>query len=246
MSVSKFKQQVLKKRNYARFAAADKNRVASIKQRHTSPRAPGSWLKSLGQQSRSPSPCLIFTRLFLSRDRDRRRNWPRTERSQKVSDAKSKKSVRSVLQNTVGRVNRSRDLFLFGLIKKKGKRAGLPKRVRSPRVLIHMCAGGEWRTQHAYRNCSFFCSGSFFLTQVRQVKVVSAHFAQCSYAPAFKRLASRPAAKLAIQYSAVMGWLRRHVSFSLLHSAVMCLSGSRQHVRGDGHCPVLAIAEGHF
>ena len=51
-----------------------------------------------------------------SRDRDRRRNWPRTERRQKVSDAKSEKSVRSALQNTVGRVSRSRDLFLFGLM----------------------------------------------------------------------------------------------------------------------------------
>ena len=55
----------------------------------------------------------------------------------------------------------------------KGKRAGLPKRVRSPtRVLIHTCAGGGWRTQHVHRNCSFLCFGSFFLTQVRQVKVV--------------------------------------------------------------------------
>ena len=72
-------------------------------------------LKSLGQQSRSPSLCWIFTRRLLSRDRDRRRNWPRTERRQKVSDAKSKKSVRSALQNTVGRVSRSRHLFLFGL-----------------------------------------------------------------------------------------------------------------------------------
>ena len=57
----------------------------------------------LGQQSRSPSLCLIFTRRLLSRDRDRRRNWPHTERRQKVSEAKSKKSVRSALQNAVGR-----------------------------------------------------------------------------------------------------------------------------------------------
>ena len=61
------------------------------------------------------------------------------------------------------------------LIKKIGKRAGLPKRVHSPRVLIHTCAGGGWRTQHAHRNCSFFLFWFlffFFLTQVRQVKVV--------------------------------------------------------------------------
>ena len=59
--------------------------------------------------------CLIFTVRLLPCSRDRRRNWPRTERRQKVSDAKSRKSVRSALQNTVGRVSRSRDLFLFGL-----------------------------------------------------------------------------------------------------------------------------------
>ena len=92
----------------------------------------------------------------------------------KKYQTRSRKKVSGrLLQNTVGRVSRSRDLFLFGLIKKKGKRAGLPKRIRSPRVLIHTCAGGGWRTQHAHRNCSFFfCSGSFFFTQVRQVKVV--------------------------------------------------------------------------
>ena len=59
-------------------------------------------------------PFAIFTRRLLSRDCDRRRNCPRTERRQKLSDAKSKKSVQSALQNTVGRVSRSRDLFLFG------------------------------------------------------------------------------------------------------------------------------------
>ena len=63
-------------------------------------------------------PYLIFTcRPLRARDRDLRRNWPRTERRQKVPDAKLKKSVRSALQNTVGRVSRSRDLFLFGLMR---------------------------------------------------------------------------------------------------------------------------------
>ena len=53
-------------------------------------------------------------------------------------------------------------------LQEKGKRAGLPKRVRSPRVLtgIHTCAGGGggggWRTQHAHRNCSFFSVPLFF------------------------------------------------------------------------------------
>ena len=65
---------------------------------------PGSRVKSLGQQSRS-SLCLIFTRRLLSRDRDRRRNWPRTERRQKVSEAKSKKvSGRRFKTRSVGLV----------------------------------------------------------------------------------------------------------------------------------------------
>ena len=56
-------------------------------------------------------PFALFLLVDFSRDRDGRRNWPRTKRRQKVSDAKSKKSVWSALQNTVGRVSRSRDLF---------------------------------------------------------------------------------------------------------------------------------------
>ena len=60
----------------------------------------------------------------------------------------------------------------------------------------------------------------------------------------FKHLASRLAAKLAMPYSAVMGWLQCRVCFSVLRSAVMCLRGSRQRVRGDVGCPAPAIAEG--
>ena len=62
----------------------------------------------------------------------------------------------------------------------------------------------------------------------------------------FKHLASLLAEKFAMPYSSVTGWLRCQVSFSLLRSAVMCLCGSYQHVRGDVGCPALAIAEGHF
>ena len=71
------------------------------------------------------------------------------------------------------------------LRKKVSAHAGLPKRVRSPRALIHTCAGGGWRTQHAHRNCSFFfCSGSFFFNASSSSQGgFSAHFAQCSYAP---------------------------------------------------------------
>ena len=119
MSVSKLKQEVARSEYDARFAAADsKSRCIDRVLRRTSLHAPGSGLKSLGhsQDLLPQALCLIeVTFRLLSCGRDRRRNWPRTERRQKVSDAKSKKSVRSALQNTVGRVSRSRDLFLFGL-----------------------------------------------------------------------------------------------------------------------------------
>ena len=80
---------------------------------------------------------------------------------------------KKIISKTVARRNSE----YVTLIKKIGKRAGLPKRVRSPRVLIHTCAGGGWRTQHGHRNCSVFrfvpvLFFFFFLMQVRQVKVV--------------------------------------------------------------------------
>ena len=62
----------------------------------------------------------------------------------------------------------------------------------------------------------------------------------------FKWLALRLAAKFAMPFSFVLGWLRYRVSFSLLRSVVMCLRGSRQHVQGNVVCPALAIAEGRF
>ena len=62
----------------------------------------------------------------------------------------------------------------------------------------------------------------------------------------YKRIASRLSNKWSLPYSAIMGWLRCRVSFALLRSAVMCLRGSRQHVRGSLGSPVLAIAEGQF
>ena len=188
MSVSKLKQQVSKKRNDTRFAAADKialRRSSSVAHMHLHSRAPGSWLKSLGQQSRSPSLCLIFTRRFLSRDRDRRRNWQRTERRQKVSDAKSKKSLRSALQNTVGRVNRSRDLFLFGLIQKKVSAQAYPREyVHLVYLYIRAQGVGGGHTTCASKLQFFFCSGSFFFHASSSSQGgFSAHFAQCSYAP---------------------------------------------------------------
>ena len=62
----------------------------------------------------------------------------------------------------------------------------------------------------------------------------------------YKRIASRLSNKWSLPYSAIMGWLRCRVSFALLRLAVMCLRGSRQHVRGSLGSPVLAIAEGQF
>ena len=62
----------------------------------------------------------------------------------------------------------------------------------------------------------------------------------------YKRIASRLSNKWSLPYSAIMGWLRCRVSFALLRSAVMCLRGPRQHVRGSLGSPVLAIAEGQF
>ena len=89
---------------------------------------------------------------------------------------------KKIISKTVARHNSE----YVTLIKKEGKHAGLPKRVRSPHVLIHTCAGGGWRTQHAHRNCSFlFRSGSFFFFNASSSSQggLSAHFAQCSYAP---------------------------------------------------------------
>ena len=44
---------------------------------------------------------------------------------------------------------------------------------------------------------------------------------------AYKRLASLLANKREQSYSTVMSWMRCHLSFSLLRSAIMCLRGSR-------------------
>ena len=89
----------------------------SSTERRTSLRAPGSRLKSLGQQSRSPSLCLIFTRrlrsLAIAIDDATGHAW---SGAKKYRTRSRKKSVQSALQHTVGRASRSRDLFLFGLI----------------------------------------------------------------------------------------------------------------------------------
>ena len=126
MSISKLKQQAARNENDADLLQPTEivlRRSSSVAHLHA---RLGSRLKNLGQQSRSPSLCLIFTCRLLSPDSDRRHNSQRTERRQKVSDEKSKKSVRSALQNTVGRVSRSRDLFLFGLSEKFLYNTGFP------------------------------------------------------------------------------------------------------------------------
>ena len=57
------------------------------------------------------------------------------------------------------------------MLPKKGKRAGLPKRVRSHRVHAQGVGGGH---NTRIETCSFFFVPVpfFFLTQVRQFKVV--------------------------------------------------------------------------
>ena len=164
-------------------------RSSSVAHTHTyaSLRAPGSRLKSLGQQSDQdllPFAWFLLVDFSLVIAIDDATGHARSGAQKYRTRSRRKVSGRQ-LQNTVGRVSRSRDLFLFGLIKKNVKRAGLPKRIRSPRVLIHTCAGGGWRTQHPHRNCSFFfCSGSFFVHASSSSQGgFSAHFAQCSYAP---------------------------------------------------------------
>ena len=64
----------------------------------------------------------------------------------------------------------------------------------------------------------------------------------------FQRIASLLADKWATPYSAIMGWLRCRLSFVLLRSYIMCLRGSRKHVRSDAAVrrPDLAVAEGQI
>ena len=66
---------------------------------------------------------------------------------------------------------------------------------------------------------------------------------------AYERLASLLAAKHEQPYCIVMGWLRCHLSFALLRSAVMCLRGSRSRQGHASHLdtPVdLVVSEGHI
>ena len=66
---------------------------------------------------------------------------------------------------------------------------------------------------------------------------------------AYKRLATLIAAKREQPYSNVMGWLRCHLSFSLLRSAVMCLRGSssRQGFAPHKYTPIdLVVQEGRI
>jgi hypothetical protein len=62
----------------------------------------------------------------------------------------------------------------------------------------------------------------------------------------YRRLASLVSAKRDQPYHQIMGWMRCHLSFSLLRSAVMCLRGSRSSSRFAPRCPDsidLAISE---
>ena len=67
-------------------------------------------------------------------------------------------------------------------------------------------------------------------------------------ATAYKRHASLLSFKHGQPYSIVMTWLRCHLSFSLLRSAVRCLRGARSsigHVTRGAPAVDLAVFEGH-
>ncbi len=69
---------------------------------------------------------------------------------------------------------------------------------------------------------------------------------------AYKRLASLLASKRDQPYSTVIAWLRCHLGFSLLRSAVTCLRGGGGHVhqliaRSSAHDAIdLAVSEGRI
>ena len=108
MSVSKLKQQVARIENDARYVAADSLWIAfrrSSSAAHPYVRSPGLRLKWVNSQDLLPFAWFLLVDLSLSRDCDRRRNWPQTERRQNVSDAKSKKvSGRRFKTRSVGLV----------------------------------------------------------------------------------------------------------------------------------------------
>ena len=64
----------------------------------------------------------------------------------------------------------------------------------------------------------------------------------------YKHLAQLLSEKWSSPYSVVMGWLRCSLGFSLLHSSIMCIRGSRSHSKRVGVPPAidLAVAEGHL
>ena len=62
----------------------------------------------------------------------------------------------------------------------------------------------------------------------------------------YKRIAMLLAEKWSTPYSAVMGWMRCRIGFALLRSSIMCLRGSRKHVRSVIRRPDLALAEGQI
>ena len=62
----------------------------------------------------------------------------------------------------------------------------------------------------------------------------------------YRRLASMLADKRHQCYATTMGWLRCHLSFSLLRSSILCIRGSRSHTEYTPKCPQaldLAISE---
>ena len=58
----------------------------------------------------------------------------------------------------------------------------------------------------------------------------------------YKRLAYLLSLKRGAPYSSVMAWLRCHLSFSLLRSAIACLRGARSHSGCPASYRVLDLA----
>ena len=64
----------------------------------------------------------------------------------------------------------------------------------------------------------------------------------------YKRLASQIASKRKQPYHIVMGWMRCHLSFSLLRSAILCIRGARSKSGYAARGPEsiqLAVSEGN-
>ena len=133
---------------------------------------------------------------------------------------------------------------MFGRIKKKGKRAGLPKRIRSPRVLILLYiraqgVGGGHNTR-IETAVFFFVPGPFFHASPSSQGGFSAHFAQCSYAPV------RPCQKKAhVRHYTTTPTLGEYGPFANLVCVCVCVSAVFRcfHIEKSPSRPVFLLSD---